>query len=59
MHFTYSAGESESALDTVHKDLRAEAAKHGGMPSWVMSGGGPGDVWLVKGSPWREVSYCA
>ena len=52
--FQYSAGEVESALDTIINELRAAADKHGGIPSWW--GAHVGNVWLVKGKPWREVS---
>ncbi|OCH95302.1 hypothetical protein OBBRIDRAFT_878653 [Obba rivulosa] len=50
--FQYSAGEPQSALDTIIRDLRATATHHGGTPSW--SGLLGGNIWLVKGRPWRE-----
>jgi hypothetical protein len=53
IHFAYSANSDDSALKTIIDELRKEAAKHGGLPSWLGLRGG--DVWLVKGTPWREV----
>ncbi|EMD38659.1 hypothetical protein CERSUDRAFT_49441 [Gelatoporia subvermispora B] len=50
--FQYSAGEPQSALETITKDLRTIVAQHGGFPSW--SGLAGGNIWLVKGKPWRE-----
>lgn len=52
--FQYSAGEPQSALETIASDLRDNVAHHGGIPSW--SGLSSGNVWLVKGRPWREVA---
>lgn len=52
--FQYKGGSDHDAvLDSILFDLREAAAKHGGVPSW--SGLRKGDIWLVKGSPWREV----
>ena len=53
IQFQYSAGDPESALETIMHDLRVVAAKQGGMPSWY--GVHTGGVWYVKGTPWREV----
>ncbi|KIJ60595.1 hypothetical protein HYDPIDRAFT_32020 [Hydnomerulius pinastri MD-312] len=50
--FTYRASDTQSALTAIENDLREEADKHGGMPSWA--GLDWGNVWLVKGQPWRE-----
>ena len=50
--FEYSAGEQESALDTIVQELRKTSSAQGGMPSWW--GLHTGDVWLVKGRPWKE-----
>lgn len=52
IHFSYCANDPDSAVQTIINELREEAAKHGGLPSWLGLGGG--DVWLVKGTPWRE-----
>ena len=51
--FSYSAGDPESALDTIMTDLRRTVDEEGGVPSWT--GVNTGNVWLVKGKPWREV----
>jgi hypothetical protein len=45
---------SETALEDLQLRLREHVEKQGGLPSWV--GFGRGDVWVVKGKPWREVS---
>ncbi|KAH7889953.1 RNA12 protein-domain-containing protein [Phlebopus sp. FC_14] len=50
--FSYSATDPHNALERIENDLKEEANKHGGMPSWA--GPGVGSVWLVKGRPWRE-----
>ncbi|KAF7800270.1 hypothetical protein EIP86_011517 [Pleurotus ostreatoroseus] len=50
--FSYSAGDPESALDTIMTDLRRTVDEEGGVPSWT--GVNTGNVWLVKGKPWRE-----
>ncbi|GJE86794.1 exonuclease [Phanerochaete sordida] len=51
--FGYDPGDSaDEALAQIVADLRDAAAKHGGMPSWI--GLPQGNVWLVKGKPWRE-----
>ena len=51
--FRYTASDTESALDKIVEDLRNQVHSHGGVPSWY--GIPTGEVWLVKGSPWREV----
>lgn len=53
VRFTYSANESRAALDIIQRDVMEAAAKQGGIPSWI--GVAKGNVWLVKGTPWREV----
>ncbi|KAF7974077.1 hypothetical protein HWV62_13499 [Athelia sp. TMB] len=53
VHFKYNAGEQREALETIEKSVREEAEKHGGIPSWTGLTN-PGEVWLVKGTPWRE-----
>ena len=52
--FQYSAAHSDEALVTIENDLKNQVAKGGGAPSWT--GFKAGNVWLVKGTPWREVS---
>lgn len=54
VRFKYSAGEPGEALETIEKSVREEAEKRGGIPSWTGLAS-RGDVWLVKGTPWREV----
>ena len=52
--FGYNAGSSQdSALNAILEELKESVAKHGGIPSW--SGVPTGNIWLVKGKPWREV----
>lgn len=53
VRFSYSSSDPEGALNTIESKVREEATKHGGLPSWLGIGGG--NVWLVKGTPWREV----
>lgn len=54
--FEYSGpdGEVESTLRRVEEDLRQHVRKNGGVPNslgvWKK-----GSVWVVRGSPWREV----
>ncbi|KAI0079001.1 hypothetical protein K474DRAFT_1592893 [Panus rudis PR-1116 ss-1] len=50
--FAYNANTSESTLDDLLETLRDNAVKHGGVPSWF--GLPHGNIWLVKGRPWRE-----
>lgn len=65
--FGYDPGASEEeTLNKILEDLRENVAKNGGMPSWTGLPQAQGDVWLVKGKPWREVCveralviYCA
>jgi hypothetical protein len=54
IRFRFNADSPDSALTTIENDLREEAHKHGGLPSWM--GFNRGNVWLVRGHPWREVS---
>jgi hypothetical protein len=37
----------------IEKDIRDKVAEKGGIPSWI--GLRNGNVWRVKGTPWREV----
>ena len=53
MRFKYNASDPVSALDAIQKSVREAAVKHGGIPSWIELS--KGDVWLVRGTPWREV----
>ncbi|KAI0637238.1 exonuclease [Trametes polyzona] len=50
--FKYSAKDEDSALQTILQNLRENVHAHGGVPSWI--GLPSGEVWLVKGTPWRE-----
>jgi hypothetical protein len=52
--FKYNAKDQESALLAIEHDLRQHTQQHSGLPSWVGLSGG--NIWLVKGRPWREVS---
>ncbi|EIN07712.1 hypothetical protein PUNSTDRAFT_114198 [Punctularia strigosozonata HHB-11173 SS5] len=61
VHFSYALDKSDDAakrediervLGEIEKEVRAEAAKDGGVPNWI--GLGHGRVWTVKGHPWRE-----
>lgn len=45
-------GQPESA-DLIQEKLREHVEKHGGIPSWA--GMSKGNIWVVKGEPWREV----
>ncbi|KAG7452882.1 exonuclease [Guyanagaster necrorhizus] len=55
VRFSYKAGSSESALETIEQELKRKVHDRGGLPSWL--GLGSGDVWLVKGIPWNEDMY--
>ncbi|OAX43831.1 hypothetical protein K503DRAFT_789293 [Rhizopogon vinicolor AM-OR11-026] len=55
VRFAYNAPDDENALETLQRDLRIEADKHGGLPSW--SGLNYCNVWLVKGKPFVEDMY--
>lgn len=46
--------EEEQAIEDIVEDLRIASEKKGGLPSWI--GIRPGNIWAVKGKPWREVS---
>ncbi|KAH7927744.1 hypothetical protein BV22DRAFT_257665 [Leucogyrophana mollusca] len=52
VRFSYGAGNPRNALETIESALRQETIKQGGLPSWA--GLGRGNLWLVKGHPWRE-----
>ncbi|KAJ7929322.1 RNA12 protein-domain-containing protein [Mycena leptocephala] len=49
--FDFTASDSEDALITIESELKEEAKKHGGLPSWLGAGA---NVWLVEGKPWIE-----
>ena len=51
--FKYYPEGNDAALEIIENDLRREAARKGGIPSWI--GINRGNVWVVKGTPWREV----
>ena len=53
MRFRYCAGDPVPALKAIQKSAREAAAKNGGIPSWMELA--RGDIWLVRGTPWREV----
>jgi hypothetical protein len=55
VRFTYDPGavNDEEALSAIEKDIRDKVAERGGIPSWI--GLRRGNVWRVKGTPWREV----
>ena len=53
VHFKYNASETDNAVENIQNSIREEVSKHGGIPSW--SGWCKGDVWVVKGTPWKEV----
>ncbi|KAJ3477560.1 hypothetical protein NLI96_g10383 [Meripilus lineatus] len=53
VRFRYTGGADDHAvLESILSDIKKAAAKQGGVPSW--SGFKKGDIWLVKGKPWRE-----
>ena len=51
--YKYNAADPESAQQSILESLRKYVHSHGGVPSWI--GLPSGEVWLVKGTPWREV----
>ncbi|KAF7338610.1 Mitochondrial escape protein 2 [Mycena venus] len=47
--------DPEDALKTIEAELKQEAKKHGGLPSWLSDAvGGGAHFWLVEGKPWIE-----
>ncbi|KDQ60596.1 hypothetical protein JAAARDRAFT_67035 [Jaapia argillacea MUCL 33604] len=52
VRFRYNGLENAETLDAIENVLRDTASRQGGVPSWT--GFSRGDVWLVKGQPWRE-----
>jgi hypothetical protein len=55
VRFAYNPHDDQNALETLQRDLRHEADKHGGLPSW--SGLNYCNIWLVKGRPFIEVCF--
>ena len=61
VRFSYTPSLSESLADggdplkALQNVLNEEANKHGGLPTWM--GVGSSEIWIVRGSPWKEVCY--
>ena len=53
VHFEYTSSQSEDVLSTIQSDLRNYIHSKGGVPS--SAGIRRGDIWVVRGQPWREV----
>ena len=53
--YSFQSSANEDALDDILRDLKSEGAKRGGFPSWLRML--HGNIWPVKGQPWREVRY--
>ena len=51
VRFSYTSEDEQPSR--IEDSLRKELAKHGALPSWL--GFGRGTIWLVKGTPWKEV----
>ena len=51
VRFSYTPENEQPSR--IENTLRKELAKKGALPSWL--GLGRGTVWLVKGTPWKEV----
>lgn len=54
MNFKYD-GTSQTALDEIIDEFKNVGDARGGFPTWLGINQASGDVWLVKGKPWREV----
>ncbi|KAF9036944.1 hypothetical protein BDZ89DRAFT_946218 [Hymenopellis radicata] len=54
VHFDYNASDDSDALRTIEHDLRQQLKQDGALPSWLGLGTHAGQVWLVKGTPWKE-----
>ncbi|PIL23760.1 hypothetical protein GSI_13510 [Ganoderma sinense ZZ0214-1] len=50
--FRYKAAGKEDAQQVILESLRKLVHSRGGVPSWL--GLSSGEIWLVKGTPWRE-----
>lgn len=59
VRFSYTPSPSKTLpdggdpLSALQSALNEEANKHGGLPTWM--GVGSGKLWVVRGSPWKEV----
>jgi hypothetical protein len=53
--FKYNGQDGERALHDIVTSLKRQSASKGGIPSWSGLKYSEGDIWLVKGTPWREV----
>ena len=45
--------DNGTAASVIEEQLRTSLADQGGIPSWANLD--RGEVWAVKGNPWREV----
>jgi hypothetical protein len=52
--FEFNASDPEAALETIKAEIKEEAKKLGGLPSWLDGVGA--HFWLVEGEPWIEVN---
>jgi hypothetical protein len=52
VRFSYTPEDEQPSR--IENSLREELAKYGALPSWL--GLGRGTIWLVKGTPWKEVT---
>ncbi|KAJ7871518.1 RNA12 protein-domain-containing protein [Mycena olivaceomarginata] len=50
--FEFNASDPEAALETIKAEIKEEAKKLGGLPSWLDGVGA--HFWLVEGEPWIE-----
>lgn len=53
--FRYTASELEDVLPAIERTLNKHVKAHGGVPSSTNLN--RGNIWLVRGQPWREVPY--
>jgi hypothetical protein len=51
--FEYTSPQSEDVLQAIQSDLRNHFQSRGGVPS--SAGIRRGNIWVVRGQPWREV----
>lgn len=49
-----ATAKASALLSEIEEELRVHAQKEGGIPTWL--GAKRGTIWMVKGSPWLEVS---
>jgi hypothetical protein len=56
VRFSYSPPNSPDRdnWSALQRALGEEIRKHGPLPTWL--GVGSGELWVVRGSPWKEVS---